>query len=77
VLDVIYSASWALSSRNVVQLRRKLLSDLDDDLKVLPKKYISKPEILDMEYAEKRSENSDDKVQYWHRVMRVKWVSST
>lgn len=30
-----------------------------------------------MEYAEKRSENSDDKVQYWHRVMRVKWVSST
>jgi hypothetical protein len=62
---------------NVVQSRRKLLSDLDDDLKVLPKKYISKPEILDMECAERSSENSDDKVQHLHRVMRVKWVSST
>jgi hypothetical protein len=61
VLDLIYGTSWAWSSVNpvmLVQLWRKLLSDLEEnDLRGFPNEEISKSEIPVMVCAMRSFEN--------------------
>jgi hypothetical protein len=79
VLLAIYSVSWAWSSVNpemLVQSWKKLLPDLEEDyLQGFPNEEI-KSEILDM-VCDMRSFENKKKMKNGHRVMRVKWASST
>jgi hypothetical protein len=69
VLDATYGVPQAWSSVNpvmLVQLRRKLLLDLEDgDLQGFPNEGISKSKILDIVYAMRSFENIDEDNEEW------------